>query len=286
MKFKHETASWVTTVGGMVLPDEGLTLSAFGAALRVAPDRAEQAARYLHRKRLVFLSKRCGHVRVLPVSAMRLRGRPSGVMPMGPKLDPRLVGLLTEAHPIFLSVKEMRRDMPTDWRDRPELRAELSDGIAGQSDRIMKLCRRFLAVHGTHLAGLREALWLDQADIMPLIAQRHPALALGGPDALPAPGVDSQAKRVSKNLSPQDRVLAYVREAGKNGITISDISFNFGNRLKRPALDDIVATLESVGQVIVAECRTSSRGRMGVRLFDPVHGEPNILPDGLLAASI
>src|SRR5689334_15696301 len=184
MKFKDETAQWVTTVGGMALPGEGLTLSAFGAALQVAPNRAEQAAQYLHRKRLVFVSKRCGHVRVLPVSAKRLRGRPSGVIPMRPKLAPRLVGLLTEAHPIFLSVKEMRRDMPSDWRDRPELRSELADSIAGQCDRIVKLCRRFLAANGTHLAGLREALWLDQADIMPLIAQRHPALALSGPDAL------------------------------------------------------------------------------------------------------
>ncbi|WP_315740842.1 hypothetical protein [Bradyrhizobium sp. SZCCHNR1093] len=284
MKLKDETALWVTAMGGMALPGEGMTLSAFGAALRVSPDRAEKAARYLHRKRLVFVSKRLGHVRVLPLSATRLRGRPSGVAPMGPKLDPRLVGLLTEAHPIFLSLKEMRRDMPSDWRDRPELRAELADGIAGQSDRIMKLCRRFLAANGTRLAGLREALWLDQADIMPLIVRRHPALALGGPDALPAPVVDSQAKRVSKNLSPQDRVLAYVRQAGKNGITVSDVSFNFGNRLKRPVLDDIVATLESVAQVIVVECRTASRGRMGVRLFDPVHGEPNVLPDGRLVS--
>ncbi|WP_316227712.1 hypothetical protein [Bradyrhizobium sp. SZCCHNR3015] len=272
----------MATLGGMVLPGEGLTLSAFGAALRVSPDRAEKAARYLHRKRLVFVSRRLGHVRVLPVSAKRLRGRPSGVIPMRPKLDPRLVALLTEAHPIFLSVKELRRDMPGDWRDRPELRAELADGIAGQCDRIMMLCRRFLAANGTHLAGLREALWLDQADIMPLIVQRHPALALGGPAALPAPVVYSQAKRLSKSLSPQDRVLAYVRQAGKNGITVSDISFNFGNRLKRPVLDGIVATLESVGHVIVAECRTASRGRMGVRLFDPAHGQPAILPNGRL----
>ncbi len=282
MKFKNEIELWVTTLGGITLPREGMTLSAFGAALQVAPDRAEKAARYLHRKRLVFVSKIAGHVRILPADTVRRRGRPNRGVPAKPKLDPRLVGLLSRAHPIFLSMKELRRDMPTDWRDRPELRAALAEQIATESDRIMKLCRRFMAANGTHIAGLREALWLDQAEIMPLVAERHPAFALGLPGAAPEPVVDSQAKRVGRGLSPQDRVLAYVREAGPNGITVSDISFNFGNRLKRPVLNDIVATLESVGQVIVAECRMASRGRVGVRLFDPVHGEPNILPDGRL----
>ncbi|WP_316227719.1 hypothetical protein [Bradyrhizobium sp. SZCCHNR3015] len=35
-------------------------------------------------------------------------------------------------------------------------------------------------------------------------------------------------------------------------------------------------------QVIVVECHTASRGRMSVRLFDPAHGEPAVLPDGRL----
>ncbi|MGJ4951837.1 hypothetical protein [Bradyrhizobium sp. HKCCYLS20291] len=282
MKLKEEAALWVAMAGGVVLPGEGMTLSAFGAALCVSPDRAERAARYLHRKRLVSVSEQAGHIRILPAGTDRRRGRPNRSVPQQSKLAPRLVALLGRAHPIFLSVKEMRRGMPTDWRDRPELRAELAERIAVESDRIMKLCRRFLASNGTHLAGLREALWLDQPDTMPLIAERHPALALGVPGTASSPTVDRQAKRVSKGLSAQDRVLAYVRQAGRSGITVADVSYNFGGRVKRVALDDIVATLESVGQIKVVECRTASRGRMGVRLFDPVHGEPTVLPDGQL----
>ncbi|WP_316203000.1 MULTISPECIES: hypothetical protein [unclassified Bradyrhizobium] len=275
----------MATVGGVTLPGEGMTLSAFGAALQVAPDRAEKAARYLHRKRLVFVSKIAGHVRILPADTERRRGRPSRGVPAKPKLDPRFVGLLSRAHPIFLSMKEMRRDMPTNWRDRPELRAALAEQIAAECDRIMKLCRRFMVANGTHIAGLREALWLDQPDIMPLVAERHPALALGVLGAASSPVVDSQAKRLSKGLSAQDRVLVYVRQAGRNGITVADVSYNFGGRVKRAVLDDIVATLESVGQVIAVECRSASRGRIGVRLFDPVHGEPVVLPDGRLVVA-
>ncbi|UTD29017.1 hypothetical protein [Bradyrhizobium sp. WD16] len=51
---------------------------------------------------------------------------------------------------------------------------------------------------------------------------------------------------------------------------------------KRATVDDIARTLESVGKVMIVECRSASRGRLGTRLFDPAHGEPNVLPNGRL----
>ncbi|WP_315743133.1 hypothetical protein [Bradyrhizobium sp. SZCCHNR1075] len=287
MKLKEEMAGWVARVGEITLPFEGMPLSAFGAALRCSPDRVVRAARYLHRRKAVSVREQAGHIRIFPVVMRNRRGRPTKIAVL-PRIDPRLAALLTEAHPTFLTLKLLWREMPAgDWRTEPERRAEIADAMAVESERIVTLCRRFLAAHeGTAFPWVRDALWLDQGDIMPVAAERQPVLALDGPAALPPPIQSNQAKRLSRNMSEIDRVLTYVAQAGREGITVSAIGYNFGGTVKRAALDDIVATLESVGKVIAVECRTASRGRMGTRLFDPVHGEPNVLPDGRLIAPI
>ncbi|WP_315751325.1 hypothetical protein [Bradyrhizobium sp. SZCCHNS3055] len=267
-------------VAEIAIPNEGMTLNAFGSALWCSPDQAKETARYLHRKRLVFVSEQLGQVRVFPATMRRGRGRPSrSSVGIRPVLDPRLARLITESAPTFFAMKLLRQERGEgDWREQPERAVEIEDAISVEAEKIMALCRRSMdGRKGSESNWLRDALWLFQPDIMPMVAQRHPSLAR---DGVLAPVAPNQAKRLPANTSDTNRVLSYVANAGRQGITVSDIVNKM--RGNRATVDGIARKLESVGRVIIVECRTASRGRMGVRLFDPVHGEPNVLPDGRL----
>ncbi|WP_316206018.1 hypothetical protein [Bradyrhizobium sp. SZCCHNR3058] len=281
---KRETVRWVKRVAEIAIPNEGMTLNAFGSALWCSPDQAKEAARYLHRKRLVFVSEQAGQVRVFPATMRRGRGRPSRAsVGIRPTLDPRLARLITEAAPIFYALALLLRERAEiDWRDQPERAVEIEDAISVEAEKIMALCRRSMdGRKGSESNWIRDALWLFQPDIMPVVAQHHPSLAR---DGVLAPVAPNQAKRLPANTSDTNRVLSYVAKAGRPGITVSDIMNKM--RGNRAAVDGIARKLESVGQVIIVECRSASRGRVGTRLFDPAHGEPNVLPDGRLVAPI
>ncbi|WP_316201656.1 MULTISPECIES: hypothetical protein [unclassified Bradyrhizobium] len=284
MSQRTERTRWAGRIAGVVIPSDGLTLNAFGTAIWCSPDQARGAARYLHNKRLVFVSEQAGVIRVFPAAKRPGRGRPSRMsVGIRPTLDPRLARLITEAAPIFYALALLLRERAEiDWREQSERMVEIEDAISVEAGRIMTLCRRSMdGRKGTESNWIRDALWLFQPAIMPVVAERHPTLARDGVLAAAEP---SQAKRLPNHMSDAERVLSYVAQAGRRGITVSDIVNKM--RCKRATVDDVARTLESVGQVMIVECRSASRGRVGTRLFDPKHGEPHILPDGRLVTAI
>ena len=284
MLLKQETEGWVARATALTIPDEGMSLNAFGLALRCDPVRAKRAAQYLHRRKVIFQSSQGGHVRIYRQSGNLIGRPPKPVAPEMLLIDPRLARLLREAHPILLGVKLLRREMPGgDWRNEPERRAEITDAIKTEGERLITLCRRFLTANDDlTFDQVREALWLDQSDILPAITTTQWMLQPGGPEALPVDGAPVAKRRVSSKVGDHERVQNYVVQAGRAGITVSDVVYKFGGRADRTRIDQIVRELETVSMVISVECRTSSRGRAGTRLFDPKYGQPNLTPGGKL----
>src|SRR3954471_18237728 len=99
-------SQWDAKAAFLNVPDDGWSFVGFANALPCHPSEAEAIARYLHRKRMIWLSMRAGHGRVFPAAMRPGRGRPKArAVEQPPLIDPQLAGFLTQAHPTFLKIR-------------------------------------------------------------------------------------------------------------------------------------------------------------------------------------
>jgi hypothetical protein len=266
------------------LPEEGVSLTAFGEMLLCHPSDAAAIVRTLHRKKLIWMSERRGHVRVFPIGKHQGRGRPKAeavVEPDGAR--PGLPALVADLAPLMLRILHLRRSRPDEHWMVPgvgEAIAEIDSAVAIEAGNVTARCRK--ATDGppsVPLADIREALWLLYPSAMPLIVKSQPWLAIDGA-ALPV--IEAPAKRMANNLGTNERVWLYIQAAGHDGIGAYEIRSRFAGKITREELGEITDTLESIGMIHVRECRRSGKGPMGTRFFDASLGEPNITPSGRL----
>lgn len=264
------------------VPVEGMTLVAFAAALRIDPAQTIRAARFLHRKKLLWLSERDGVMRIFPGPILpQGRGRPPACMVKGPPLiDPDLRELLVSLFPVFLDIRLLESQKPQSWSESAARRAEISMLIDAGAGKIAGQCRAFAERNVVHSpAAIRETLWIAYPDLMPIVVRSRPDLAVG--DA-PFQGKQKPLKRkvLPDNLSDDERMLRYIEAAGPDGIPVYDIVTKFGGKIRRDRVEELGRIFEDAGKIRSAIVRPSTRGRRGLRYFLAAYGEPVVHDSG------
>lgn len=274
-------SEWDAKAAFLNIPDDGLSFVGFANALPCHPSEAEAIARYLHRKKLIWLSMRAGHGRVFPAAMRPGRGRPKALgVEQRPLIDPALAGFLTQAHPTFLKIRLLLATDPGGaWNEHQALKAEIRYAIAVEATKLMTLCRTFAKKHpAIPVTALRDALWLDRPHTMPVVAETQPDLAPAGSEQLAEQPKGRQ--RLSRNLTDEERMIAYIEAAGAFGIAAYEIA-NKG-KIARDRVAVIGEMFENMGVIRSALVRTSDRGRKGTRYFMSKYGEPMIGEGGRL----
>lgn len=274
-------SEWDAKAAFLTVPDDGWSFVGFANALPCHPSEAETIARYLHRKRMIWLSMRQGHGRVFPGAMRPGRGRPKAKGIEQPALiDPTLAGFLTQAHPTFLKIRLLLgRDPGGAWNEHQAVKAEIKFAITVEATNLMTLCRTFAKDHpAIPVTALRDALWLDRPHTMPIVAQTQPDLALAGSEQFAEQ--PKGKRRLSKNLTDEERMISYIEAAGPAGIAAYEIA-NKG-KIARDRVERIGEMFENMGTIRSAVVRMSDRGRMGMRYFMREHGEPVIGEGGRL----
>jgi hypothetical protein len=274
-------SEWDAKAAFLTAPDDGWSFVGFANALPCHPSEAETIARYLHRKRMIWLSMRAGHGRVFPAAMRPGRGRPKARgVEQPPLIDPALAGFLTQAHPTFLKIRLLLgRDPGGAWNENQAVKAEIKFALAVEATNLMTLCCRFAKEHPSiPIAALRDALWLDRPHTMPVVAQTQPGLAPAGSAQF---AEQSKGKaRLSKNLTDEERMMSYIEAAGASGIAVYEI-VNKG-KIARVRVTQIGEMFENMGAIHSAVVRMSDRGRTGTRYFLRKYGEPVIGNGGRL----
>jgi hypothetical protein len=274
-------SQWDAKAAFLNVPDDGWSFVGFANALPCHPSGAEAIARYLHRKRMIWLSMRAGHGRVFPAAMRPGRGRPKARgVEQPPLIDPQLAGFLTQAHPTFLKIRLLlSRDPGGAWNENQAVKAEINFAIAVEATNLMALCRTFAKEHPSiPIAALRDALWLDRPHTMPVVAQTQPDLAMAGSEQFVVQPVAKT--RLSKNLTDEERMMSYIDAAGASGIAVYEI-VNKG-KIARDRVTQIGEMFENMGAIHSAVVRMSDRGRTGTRYFMRKYGEPVIGEGGRL----
>ncbi|MCW1993504.1 hypothetical protein ABIE85_008237 [Bradyrhizobium diazoefficiens] len=274
-------SQWDSKAAFLNVPDDGWSFVGFANALPCHPSEAEAIARYLHRKRMIWLSMRAGHGRVFPAAMRPGRGRPKARgVEQPPLIDPQLAGFLTQAHPTFLKIRLLlSRDPGGAWNENQAVKAEINFAIAVEATNLMALCRTFAKEHPSiPIAALRDALWLDRPHTMPVVAQTQPDLAMAGSEQFVVQPVAKT--RLSKNLTDEERMMSYIDAAGASGIAVYEI-VNKG-KIARDRVTQIGEMFENMGAIHSAVVRMSDRGRTGTRYFMRKYGEPVIGEGGRL----
>lgn len=274
-------SEWDAKAAFLTVPDDGWSVVGFANALPCHPSEAETIARYLHRKKLIWLSMRAGHGRVFPAAMRPGRGRPKARgVEQPPMIDPTLAGFLTQAHPTFLKMRLLLgRDPGGAWNENQAAKAEIKFALAVEATNLMTLCRTFAKKHpAIPVAALRDALWLDRPRTMPVVAETQPDLAMAGSEQIVEQPKGRQ--RLSRNLTDEERMVAYIEAAGAQGIAAYEIA-NKG-KIARDRVAIIGEMFENMGMIRSALVRTSDRGRKGTRYFMSKFGEPLIGEGGRL----
>ncbi|MEY9128317.1 MULTISPECIES: hypothetical protein [Bradyrhizobium] len=274
-------SEWDAKAAFLNIPDDGWSFVGFANALPCHPSEAEAIARYLHRKKLIWLSMRAGHGRVFPAAMRPGRGRPKALgVEQRPLIDPALAGFLTQAHPTFLKIRLLLgRDPGGAWNEHQALKAEIKFAIAVEATNLMNLCRTFTKEHpAIPVAALRDALWLDRPHTMPIVAQTQPDLAPAGSEQFAEQ--PKGKRRLSKNLTDEERMISYIEAAAASGIAAYEIA-NKG-KIARDRVAIIGEMFENMGTIRSAVVRTSDRGRLGTRYFMRKYGDPVIGEGGRL----
>lgn len=274
-------SQWDSKAAFLNVPDDGWSFVGFANALPCHPSEAEAIARYLHRKRMIWLSMRAGHGRVFPAAMRPGRGRPKARgVEQPPLIDPQLAGFLTQAHPTFLKIRLLlSRDPGGAWNENQAVKAEINFAIAVEATNLMALCRTFAKEHPSiPIAAFRDALWLDRPHTMPVVAQTQPDLAMAGSEQFVVQPVAKT--RLSKNLTDEERMMSYIDAAGASGIAVYEI-VNKG-KIARDRVTQIGEMFENMGAIHSAVVRMSDRGRTGTRYFMRKYGEPVIGEGGRL----
>lgn len=277
-------SEWDAKAAFLTVPDDGCSFVGFANALPCHPSEAETIARYLHRKKLIWLSMRAGHGRVFPAAMRPGRGRPKARgVEQPPLIDPTLAGFLTQAHPTFLKIRLLLgRDPGGAWNENQAVKAEIRYAIAVEATKLMTLCRTFAKKHpAIPVTALRDALWLDRPHTMPVVAETQPDLAPAGSEQLAEQPKGRQ--RLSRNLTDEERMIAYIEAAGASGIAAYEI-VNKG-KIARDRVTQIGEMFENMGAIHSAVVRTSDRGRKGMRYFMREHGEPMVDGRGRLISA-
>ncbi|WLA86878.1 hypothetical protein [Bradyrhizobium elkanii] len=272
---------WDAKAAFLSVPDDGWSFVGFANALPCHPSEAEGIARYLHRKKLIWLSMRQGHGRVFPATMRPGRGRPKAVgIEQAPLMDPALAGFLTQAHPTFLKIRLLLGTDPGGaWNEHQSAKAEIRYAIAVEATKLMTLCRTFAKKHpAITVTALRNALWLDRPHTMPIVAQTQPDLAMAGSEQFTER--PKGKARLSKNLTDEERMMSYIEAAGASGIAVYEI-VNKG-KIARDRVTQIGEMFENMGAIRSAVVRMSDRGRTGMRFFARKHGEPIVGEGGRL----
>lgn len=266
---------WDAKVTLLTVPNDGWSFVGFANALPCHPIEAHEIARYLHRKKLIWLSMRQGHGRVFPTAMRPGRGRPKAMaVEQPPLLDPALAGFLTQAHPTFLKIRLLLgRDPGGAWNEHQSVKAEIKYAIAVEATKLMTLCRTFATEHpAIPVAALRDALWLDRPHTMPIVAQTQPDLSPAGSEHFTEQ--PKAKRRLSKNLTDEERMMSYIEAAGASGVAAYEIA-NKG-KIARDRVTVIGEMFENMGAIRSAVVRMSDRGRTGMRYFMRKHGEPMV----------
>jgi len=271
--------TWEQTVREVAIPEQGMRLDAFGAAMRIDPSDIEQATTYLHRKKLIWRSVQRGHARIFPQSRCPGRGRPAGERPAASLMPAQAVAFLAGLMPMIGSIVILMARMPKGgWQDQPELQAEIRRSIAVEAKAVMSETRKLVEQRGYPVALVRTYLWATFAGVMPVVAELESDLALG--DAPLTPIAVPEPKKAPPNLPADERVHRYVKAAGVFGIGAYEIAAKTGQTMKRAEIEKIAFRLEDSGLLYTAEARTADRGRKGMRLYSTAHGKPIIGSDG------
>ncbi len=271
---------WSGMVRQIVIPEAGLTLDGFADLMKIEPWFAEPAGRYLHRRKLLWLSEQRGHIRVYPASMIPGRGRPLGVLRQQSLIPTQISGLMIDLLPSMGSIAMLLSKMPTEgWQDDPALQADLRRAMEVESHRVMKLVRKFVGERGYPIGMLRKYLWmLAPTGVMEVVIRTHPDLAIS--DEPLSPVVEDAPKKIEANLPAEERVMRYVNKAGVEGIAVYEIATKTNGKIKRAEIEDIAGRLEDSGMLYVAEARVSNRGPKGLRLYSRKLGKPIIGSDG------
>jgi hypothetical protein len=265
-------------VRDVTIPDEGLTLDAFASLTTIMPTHAEMAARYLHRRKLIWMSVQRGHARVYPASMSPGRGRPLGVRRMQSAMPTQVVGLMTDMLPILTNIAVAMSKMPSNWQDDPGRQANIRRSVEADAATVMKDVRRFIEERGWPAGRIRDYLWMTFPSIMAVVVETQPDLAQGEEPLSSVPA--ALPKKIPANLPPYDRVHAYVEAAGIFGIAVYEVARATNGKLKREEIEEIAERLEDMGMLHRAEARTANRGPKGMRLYSAKHGMPLIGSDG------
>lgn len=279
---KKVMSEWDAKAAYLRVPDDGWSLVGFANALPCHPSEAETIARYLHRKKLVWLSMRAGHGKVFPAAMRPGRGRPKALgLQDRPLLDPALARFLGTVHPIFLKIRLLLGSDPGGaWNEHQALKAEIKFAVAVEATKLTTACRAFLKKHpAIPVTALRGALWLDRPHTMPIVAQTQPDLAVAGSEQLQIERPKGRS-RLAKSLTDEERMIAYIEAAGPAGIAAYEI-VNKG-KIARERVERIGEMFENMGTIRSAVVRLSDRGRKGTRYFMREHGEPMIGEGGRL----
>jgi hypothetical protein len=276
---------WEARAAEVVVPDDGMTLVAFAVRIGADPLEMEQAARYLHRRGKVWVSKQRGHVRVYQVSKKPKTGRPSNrdLAEIAP-LDPELSEFLADVTPVFIRVALLDREKPKGaWRSADAgKRLEIAEALEVEAMNLMAMLRGFMADNPDIWSrDIRDALWMVYPTQMRTAAQAQPSLEIdGGPIAEEAKV--APLKRVSSRLCIEEQMLEYIKRGGRKGEGVHNLKLKLNGKASREQIERIGEMLEQNGLVYSAVCRTSKSGTTATRYFMTEHGEPVINADKVL----
>lgn len=277
---------WEELARDVEIPPEGLSLDAYATLIGISPTQSYVAARYLSRRKIIWLSIRRGHSMIYAAKHRPTRGRPreaASKMPAG--IEPRLYELYLGISPAAVSIALSKSRMPAgDFAERPQLRAELRQSIEVEAANLAVSFRKFVNSHAIERSKVRSFLWTVFPAVMAVVVETQPDLREGNAP-LEKP-MDQASTRIKANLSDEERLLQYIRMAGADGIAAHELRRKTGGKLSRERVEDVGAILEELGLIYtVHNARVSktgglARGRKGVCYYIRKFGQPDIGSDG------
>lgn len=232
----------------------------------VDPADLDEVLNLLHRRKLVFVSRNRGAVRVYGSKP----GQPSkhGAKALEQPLAAFLGAVVSHMAEAGLQVSA-----------RSAGDQEAAERLRIAVGRVLALCYRHEG-RGLSLGDMRGALWQTFADpVMKAVAFHEPRLQRES-DAESFDRPKAKPGRIASGLSVDEKVFRLIEKAGKRGITATQLLDGIRPLMTADQISAIAGGLEASGMVVSGIMRVAAKGTPGRRYFTADIGLPYVRANG------
>lgn len=254
------------------LPPEGVSGAVFekAALSDVDPRDCDEVLRLLHRRRVVWVSRQRGMVRVY--------GRRPDVPPPVRKPSHETVFAQAVAGGM-LELVDAAADLDRAKRDKVDL-PSASARAHTMASRVAGAAAIQIGKGSVSLPEARAVMWrLFPVSAMKLVAFHAPRLDFDSPHERLPDAPPPKPKRIASGLSLDERVFRLIEKAGAKGVSRTDLVKAIP-KVRHQDVEDVTAQLASADMIVSGRMRFGRTGRHGTRYFTAEIGLPRLTSRG------